>query len=150
MKTGIIGLVFLGMMFTSCSNQEISSAKVPSVVLNSVQEKYPAAKEVGWKKSGVFYEAEIDLNDSIDLTVQVNEAGKLMMQKQNILQSEIPAAVLTTVQTRYKDYTIDDVEKLEKEGIVYYQLELQVKSKKDLNLVFAANGREEKTVSFWD
>jgi hypothetical protein len=150
MKMQVPGLAFLGMMVASCSNQKISSSKVPSVVLNTVQKKYPAAREIDWEKNDSIYIAEIDLNDRVTVTVQIHQAGKLVMQKLDIAASEIPAPVLTTVHAQYGDYRIDDRERLEIGDAVYYQLELEAKGKKDLDLVFTADGRVEKTIRFWD
>ena len=93
MKEKMLGVLIVAGLLTACSNQEISSSKVPSVVLNAVSEQFPVQEEVEWKKQGNLYEAEIDLNDSVDITVQVNEAGQVLLQKQDIGAAELPAAI---------------------------------------------------------
>ena len=149
MKTLMMSLASL-LLLQSCGSQEISSKKVPSVVLNTIKEQYPVTNKVEWKKLKTGYEAEIALNDSTEVSLLVNESGKLVMQKADVTVGEIPAAILSSIQSQYADYTIDDVEKLEAEGNIYYQFELEGKGKKDRNLVFTTQGQEEKKLSYWD
>lgn len=150
MKEKIVGFLVVAGLLTACSNQEISSSKVPSVVLNAVSEQYPAKDNIEWKKLGALYEADIDLNDSMDVTVQVNEEGQVMMQKQDITTAELPAAILSAVQAQYAGYTVDEVEKLTKGSTVYYQMELEASGKKDKKIVFTADGKEDSGTPFWD
>ena len=150
MNGKLLGVLVMAGLLSACSNQEISSGKVPSVVLNAISQQYPVKEEVEWKKRGQLYEAEIDLNDSVDLTVQVNEAGKIIMRKQDIAVAELPDAVRTAIRTEYPDHTIDDAERMEKDGLVYYQVELNTSGTKEKNLVFSADGKEDKNTAFWD
>jgi hypothetical protein len=150
MKEKIIGVCIVAGLLTACSNQEISSSKVPSVVLNAVSEQFPAQEEVEWKKLGNLYEAEVDLNDSVDITVQVNETGQVLLQKQDITTAELPASIQSAIQAQYAGYTIDEAEKLTKESRVYYQMELEASGKKDKKIVFSADGKEDSSTPFWD
>ena len=68
-------------------------------------------------------------------------AGKLVMYKMDIKENELPAAVSSIIRTEYIGYKIDDAEKIEKDGITYYQVELEGKGKKDLKLNFSADGK---------
>ncbi|NTS39278.1 PepSY-like domain-containing protein [Flavisolibacter sp. BT320] len=150
MKEKMIGLFVVAGLLTACSSREIASSKVPSVVLNAVSEKYPSQEKVDWKKVGKAYEAEIDLNDSVEVEIQVSENGQVIMQKQDIDTSELPAPVQATIKAQYPDFTIDDVERVTKGSVVYYQLELEATGKKDKKLVFSADGKEETSIPFWD
>ena len=145
-----IGVFVTAGLLAACSNREISSSKVPSVVLNAISEQYPAKEEVDWKKLGNLYEAEIDLNDSVDITVQVNEAGQVTMQKQDITTAELPATIQSAIQGQYPGYTTDEVEKVTKGGLAYYQLELEASGKKNKRLVFSADGKEDAGTAFWE
>ncbi|HEY1020793.1 MAG TPA: PepSY-like domain-containing protein [Flavisolibacter sp.] len=150
MKEKMLGVLIVAGLLTACSNQGISSSKVPSVVLNAVSEQFPVQEEVEWKKQGNLYEAEIDLNDSVDITVQVNEAGQVLLQKQDIGAAELPAAIQSAIQAQYAGYTIDEAEKVTKGGAVYYQMELEASGKKDKKIVFSADGKEDSNTAFWD
>lgn len=137
-------------LFASCSTQDIPSSKVPSVVLNTVVEKYSATNKIDWKKVDKRYEAEVKLNDSTDVTFLIDDAGKIMQQKEDISRTEIPAAILTTIKNNYIDYLIDDAEKLAIGNKNFYQFELEGSGKKDLNLVFTEDGTVTNEIKHWD
>lgn len=138
MKFTILIVVSLFSLY-SCS-QDIPASKVPSVVLNTVQTKFANANKIEWEKKKALYEAEFKV-DSIEYAVYVDSAGKLIMYKVDIREDELPAAVAAIIRTEYTGYKIDDVEKIDKEGVLYYEIELDGKGKKDLELVFAADGK---------
>ena len=140
----------MAFIFSSCSTQDIPASKVPSIVLNTVVEKYPATNEVDWKKADKHYEAEVKLNDSTDVTFFIDDAGRILKQKEDIDRAGIPAAILTAITNTYADYAIDDAEKLAIGNKLYYQFELEGKGKKDLNLVFAADGKVTNEIKYWD
>lgn len=144
-------LIFLSAAFitSSCNSQDISRDKVPSVVQNTFKAKYAAATDVEWEKQADVYEADFDLNNT-EISVRIDASGKVQMQKQDISVHELPAAVRTAIQNQYKDHTIDDADKIEKNGVVYYQVELEGKGNKDVKLVYTADGREEKSINYWD
>jgi uncharacterized membrane protein YkoI len=123
----------------SCS-QDIPADKVPSVVLNAVQTKFGTAGKIEWEKKKDLYEAEFKM-DSIEYAVYIDAAGKLVMSKLDIKENELPPAVAMIISTEYIGYKIDDAEKVEKDGMIYYQVELEGKGKKDLELVFSADGK---------
>ena len=144
----VMTIVFLGLL-ASCSSRQIPSSKVPSVVLNMVKAKYPDVKEVEWIKIKNGYEAEIQLNDSTEFNMQMDGSGKLVMQKEDIAITALPPAIVAAVNTR-TGYTVDEAERMEKNGVTYYQLELEAKGKKDLELVMTEDGKEAQAVAFWD
>lgn len=136
-----ISLVVTASLFSLCScSQDIQADKVPSVVLNTVQTKFGTAGKIGWEKKKNLYEAEFKM-DSIEYAVYIDPAGKLVMYKLDIQETELPVTVSTIISTEYIGYKIDDAEKVEKEGIIYYQVELEGKGKKELELVFSADGQ---------
>ena len=67
--------------------------------------------------------------------------GKLVMYKMDIKENELSAAVSSIIRTEYIGYKIDDAEKIEKDGVTYYEVELEGKGKKDLKLNFSADGK---------
>jgi hypothetical protein len=140
----------LALCIASCSSQSISRDKVPSIVLNTFKAQYPNSNNVEWEKHGNAYEAEFDVNDSTEIVTRIDETGKLTMQKQDLALNELDPRVMTTIQSQYKDYTVDDVERIQKGSNVYYQVELKARGKKEMNLVFSADGREDKSIPYWD
>ena len=102
MKKQIILLFPLALLMFSCSGQRISKDKVPSLVLNTLKAKYPLANDVDWEKQGNLYEAELDINDSTEISVRIDEAGKLIMQKQDAPESDLPSAIMMVIKNKYK------------------------------------------------
>ena len=134
-------------LLISCS-EEIPSSQVPSLVLNAATDKYNS-KQIEWEKNGSLYEAEIEVNDSTEISLQINEAGKLVMEKQDIPKNKVPANILTKIEQEFSGFQFHDVEKLKKDSRLYYQFELKSKGK-EVNLVFNADGTEEKTMTYWN
>lgn len=137
----------------SCNSQNMAQEKVPAVVVNTLQTQFPSARGVDWEKKGGLYEADFDVAGSEDITVQIDASGKILMQKQEVALATLPAGIQTLVQNQYKDFTIDEVEKVEKDGATFYQLELDgkgLKSIKGKKLVVTAEGQTAANVAFWD
>ena len=136
-----IALVVTASLFSLCScSEDIPDSKVPSVVLNAVQAKFGNANKIEWEKKNNQYEAEFK-KDSIEYAVYIDSAGKLVMYKKDIEENELPAEVSRVISTEYIGYKIDDAEKIEKDGITYYQVELEGKGKKEVELIFSADGK---------
>ena len=141
-------IAFIGITLSACS-QDISASKVPSVVTNALQSKFSTATNVDWEKKKNFYEAEFK-QDSLEYTVEIDASGKIIRSKAELTQQQLPAPVSSAITSQYKDYKIDDVEKLEMNGDTFYQVELDgAGTKKDVKLVMDANGSTRKT-TFWD
>lgn len=145
-----LSLFSLIILLASCSTQEIPASKVPSVVLNTVVEKYPATNEVDWKRANKQYEAEVKLNDSTDVTFLIDDGGRILKEKEDIDHTGIPAVILNAIANSYTGYAIDDAEKLSIGENIYFQLELEGGSRKDINLVFAADGNVSNEIKYWD
>ena len=99
------------------------------------------------------YEADFDRQDGTDVTVQIDASGKVLMQKKELPLTTIPAALQNGITNQYKDFNIEEVEAVEKEGTLYYQVELDgkgLKGLKDKKLVFAADGQEVTSFTYWD
>jgi uncharacterized membrane protein YkoI len=138
MKGTMLFITAASFSVASCS-QDIPAAKVPAIVQNTIQAKFSNAGKVEWEKKKGVYEAEFDIN-STEYTVHVDSAGTLMMYKLDIKETELPAAVMASISREHSGYTIDDAEKLEKDGVIYYQVELEATGKKDVKIVFNPDG----------
>jgi hypothetical protein len=146
MKQIVLIITIASFWLSSCS-QDIPAAKVPSVVQNTLQAKFSNAGKIEWEKKNNEYEAEFHL-DSIEYTVLIDGSGKIVMYKQDIKENELPAVVAGAISQAYAGYKIDDAEKLEKDGVVYYQVELEAKSKKDMQLVFTTDGKIAEQITY--
>ena len=126
-------------IFSSASG-DYPASKVPSVVHNTIKAKFPGALDIDWEKNGDSYEAEFDSN-GIEYTAYVAPEGKLISYKHDMKVADFPAAIAATINAEYAGYKIDEAEKVEKNNIIYYQVKLESKQKKDLRLIFSADGR---------
>jgi hypothetical protein len=140
----------MGAIAASCTGQNIAADKVPSVILNTLKASFANATDVEWEKHQKIYEAEFDINDTTDVSVRIDEAGRIVMQKKEMPVTEVPSSILNALTKAYPDYMLDDASRIEQNGAIYYQVELDGKNKKDLHLVWNENGIEEKNVKYWD
>ena len=147
MKT--LSFTIMVVCIISCRSQGISSAKVPSVVLNTLQMKYQSSTDVDWKRNENMYEAELDLNDSTEIAVLIDANGKLVMEKTDVPLSSLSSACQTILSTEYKDKEVEDVERVIREGRTYYQVELEGKGK-DVHLVFTDQGLVTDKIMYWN
>ena len=134
-----------------CSNiiaQDIPASQVPAAVKNTLKAKFPKNSGLDWEKKGALYEADFDVN-MIDHKALLDATGKLIAFKKDIRSSQLPAAVRNTIKTHYKGCRIDDAESVEKNGVVFYQVDLDGKPQ-DQKLVIRADGKVDPTEPYWD
>lgn len=146
----MLSLFSSAFLLASCSSQDIGSANVPSLVLNTLKAKYPLTNDVNWEKHGSFYEAELEINDGIEVSLQIDKTGTLLMEKLDVPGKDISPGILAVIKDQYIGYTIVDTELINNKGTIYYQVELKGKGKKKMNLIFATDGKEEKSIPYWD
>lgn len=150
MKQHRVIVSLVAILYASCSGQRLNEKKVPSIVVNTLKTMYPSSTAVDWKKSTDFYEAEIDLDKDKELTVRIDAGGKLLMQKQDILTTELSPVILGVIQKKYTGYAIDDLHKIDHGGQTYYQVGLEANRKKDIQVVLTPDGKEATTITYWD
>ncbi|WP_207432338.1 hypothetical protein [Sabulibacter ruber] len=146
MKKRLFILLAVAAPALGCS-QKLTGVQPPSLVQNSLQVKYPAAKMVEWEKEGALYEAEFAINQ-IEHTVLLDATGRVVMHKQEITSSELPQEVTLGLQRDFPSHLLDDLEKVEKDGRVYFQVELE-NNNQDLKKVYASDGSV-ANLPFWD
>ncbi|WP_205499664.1 hypothetical protein [Rufibacter psychrotolerans] len=146
MKKLVLVLVAAAGASWGCS-QRLASVQAPSLVQNAVQVKYPGVKTIDWEKQGDLYEAEFEVG-MVEHTALLDATGHILMQKQDIGVAELPQPVALALQRDYQAYQKEDLEKVEKAGQVYYQVELE-NPNGDLQKVFAADGSS-ASLAYWD
>lgn len=139
MKSLSLFITALSTTLISCA-QDIPASKVPSVVQNTLQSTFSNAAKIEWEKKGNLYEAEFEI-DNTEYTAHIEASGKLLVYKVDIAATELPAAITQAIARDHAGYQLDDADKLVKDGTTYYQVELEAKGKKDVKVVYAANGQ---------
>ena len=150
MRYLMLTITAIGLM--SCSflpgDKDVAPNDVPSVVKNTLSNAFPDAMDVDWEMKKDDYEADFEV-DNVDYSVLITTTGDIVMQKHDIALAELPEAVKANVAKDFKDRELEDVEKVEKEGTVYYQVDLDG-TFTDKELVYTANGEQADNVSYWD
>ncbi|MBV7532541.1 PepSY-like domain-containing protein [Chitinophaga sp. sic0106] len=139
--------ILLGAFMGTAVAQDIPSSQVPVAIVKAFKLKFPRTSKVDWEMKGNLYEAEFNI-DRRDYKALYDAAGKLQTYKREIPASELPTAVRNTITAQYKGFRIDDADRLEKNGKVYYQVELDGEPH-DQKVVFNANGTVAADVAYW-
>ncbi len=120
--------------------QDIPQSQVPSIIVNEFNNQFPKATDVEWEMDGNLYNVDFEVSWNIDHEVWYNTEGKLIKHKEDIAASELPKAVNNRLKTDFKDYSIDDLERITDNGKVVYKMELNALTQQDLDVVLDANG----------
>lgn|SRR5690606_33865482 len=122
----LMSIIALAIGVTNIFAQDIPQSQVPSLVLNSFQQKYPKAYDVEWELKGDLYKVEFEkslLGD--DVEVWFDKSGKVVRSKEEISKSELPKAVLDKIDAEFKASIIKDVEKFNENGTISYKVEIK-------------------------
>lgn len=124
---------------------------VPTAAKDAFNSKYPNATDVDWEKKDkdgkTLYIAEYKIGKTEYYAVY-DASGKLMKHKTTIMESELPNAVKSTIKNQYKDYKVDDVYRVEKDGKTFYMVELD--GKVDKKVAISADGVVMKDHTDWE
>lgn len=149
-KIAIIALGVFALGFTSCNDDDnsIAMTQVPNEVVTAFEVQFPNATDVEYAQMGNQYVVDFDLN-SVDYDALFNADGTLVQFKYDILVTEIPQEILTTITTDYDGRPIDDAEILVIGDATYYQIELNNIPLDDY-LVFNTDGTVNTTIEYWE
>lgn len=149
-KIAIIALSIFALGFTSCNDDDdgIAMTQVPNEVVTAFEVQFPNATDVEYAQMGNQYVVDFDLN-SVDYDALFNADGTLVQFKYDILVTEIPQEILTTITTDYDGRPIDDAEVLVIGDATYYQIELNNIPLDDY-LVFNTDGTVNTTIEYWE
>jgi hypothetical protein len=139
----MIMLITALFMYAAIQAQDVPASQVPAAVKNTLKAKFPKTTGLDWEMKGDLYEADFDVNN-IDHKALLDAAGKLVAVKYDIRTTALPAAIKTAL----KGKKIDGVEKVEKNGTIFYQVELDSKPH-DEHLVFSADGKIDTSQQYW-
>lgn len=121
--------------------QELKEAEVPSVVMNSFKGRFADAQNAEWEKKNDKFEVEFE-QGTVEREAVLDAAGKVLLVKQEIANTEVPAAVTSAIKQNYGSYELDEAEKIEYNGQTYYEVELSRWFVLSKDVVFSADGKE--------
>ncbi len=140
-KHFLIGM--LAFIFTAGTmyGQDIPQNQVPSLVINSFQQKFAKAYDIEWEMDGNNYKVEYESGLlRKDHEAWFDKTGKLLRHEQEISSSKLPQAVTTMIKKDYKGFSIDDVKMIEEGDKVIYKIELDSRGQ-DWKIAVDAQGK---------
>jgi hypothetical protein len=148
MKTYLLLFLTMAGLTPAACSQRLTAKDPPALIQNTLKARFPNATEVEWEKKKDLFEAAF-FQGPQEHSVLLDATGTIRMIKQDIAATELPAAIAEVLKKNYAAYTLDDSERIEKGGEVFYQVELE-KGMREQHLVFAANGGKTSQLPYWD
>lgn len=127
----------------SCDNDDNQLA-VSTELQKAFFERYPSATHVEWETKSGYYVADF-YDNSYDASAWFSPNGTWYMTETDIPYVALPGAVKSAFeQGEYSGWTVDDVDKLEREGMeTVYILEVEMKSQgheQEMDLYYSTEG----------
>jgi len=138
MKSWLVLFYFVWLTLIA-NAQVIPQSQVPPVVLQAFQEKFASVTAVKWETKSDLYKAEFK-EDKRSHDVWIDKTGKITKHKQDIPKKDLPAAIQQQITGEFKAYKLDDADKIETDGKVFYQVELDGTTD-DRKVLFSADGK---------
>lgn len=134
MKKTIFLVVPLLSMMWSCSDNE-----VPQNIQDVFAENYPNAASVIWEHEGTdFWEADF-IQNTVNHSVTFNLKGDLIESEYRINGDELSLKIIESITLKYPDYLIDEVEHVENDLGVFFEVEIK-KGNNELELLYSSDG----------
>lgn len=130
--------LMLAVSLSSFANNEES---VSQKTLNSFKKEFSNAQDVKWETAKDYVKATFKQNDQV-MFAYYSEAGELIAVTRNIVSSQLPIALLTTLKKNYNSYWISDLFEISSDNDASYYVTLQ---SADQTLVLKSNG-----ISGWE
>ncbi|MGX5819334.1 PepSY-like domain-containing protein [Chitinophaga lutea] len=147
MKTILLFAALCVSITVSAQDMDIPVSEVPGVVLKTFKSKFATATATEWERKSDQYQAEFKIG-RVDHKARFDENGRLTAMKKDIRPSELPVAVQRAVKDQFKDYRIDDAERVERGGKVTYQVELDG-APQDEKIIFNKDGKRDDKHPWW-
>jgi hypothetical protein len=119
--------------------QEVQSRNVPSIIINTLQLKFPKATDVVWELEKEHYKAEFEINRQ-KYEVWMDYSGKLKRWKQDFDKDQLPGAVKWSIKKLFDGFTPSSVERLQEGRSVFYKMRL-TRSKEKHKVLFTEQGK---------
>jgi len=150
MKKGFLLFLF-SIALAVISNQTFSQIrKIPASATENLKQKYPNADKVEWKDGLSHFTAKFQL-DGKDYEAHFDNDGNWKESLTKIDESDLPAAVRDGhAKSKYSDWSIDKVEKMESADKVQYRLQVKKGDLKKKVLYYTSEGKLTKdNITLW-
>ncbi len=145
-------VLFLGAV-SARADEKIPLDKLPALIKEAVQKKFPNAKLVQAEKETedgkTVYDVAIE-NREQKLSVSVTPEGKIVSYEKKIEQKDLPKAVTDALAAKYPNATYRVVEEVYKvngdeEKMEYYEIAFTTADKKKMEVLITPEGKITKT-----
>lgn len=140
----ISAVLFCTMGFTQ-EEKKIDVKDVPAPVMSKFRAFYGDIKKVKWEKVQDNYEAEFKDTDKKRIAVTYNPEGNMIEKEWEIKKNELPKQVQDSLNKKFPGADIDELSKLDRNGLVLYEVEMDVKDKAkkeiDMQVLFTPEGK---------
>jgi hypothetical protein len=109
------------------------------VLLKKFQQDFPNAYDVEWETNDEIYEADFDVKFR-DFTAYYDKDGNLLMYKQEIRKTELPAVVKTAAEAKYPKYRFEDIKKVVKGTEIFYEIEMEYRDS-EVEMLITSEGK---------
>ena len=117
-----------------------TSKDVPANIKTAFSKKFPKATKVKWEKENdKEWEAEFKINGK-EYSANFNTNENWLETEYKIKKSEIPTAVINTLDNEFADYEIEETEISETVDGKVYEFELE-KNETDMEVTIDPNGK---------
>ena len=142
-------LIFtLSIIYSFFAIGQTTDKQIPANVIEAFIKNYDQAQDVDWDAKGKdYFEVEFEIN-KMEYDIVYNSNGKIIKEKREIDQSELPNPVKNTVADLFKDREIDEVIRLEKDDEVFYIVEFESTLVDDL-VVLSKDGKVLDSQKSW-
>lgn len=135
-----IGLIFIVFTFHA-NSQDILESQVPSVVLNHFTKEFPKAKDIDWEEEGDFYKVDFEVKRRIDFEIWYDSDGTVIREEKEIIKSGLSKPVEESIASDFPGYRIGDITRITEGESIHYQVELDSRTKGELDILFDADGK---------
>ena len=132
----------LVMTFAQGCEKEYDLRSVDYVLENALASQFQSAKWVEWEKNRGFYVAEF-FEAGTEIHVWYKKDGQWCMTETDLGRNvaDLPKAAQDyLVEGAYSNWRIDDIDKYERPGEVFYLVEIETQGKRDRDLYFSSAG----------
>jgi hypothetical protein len=123
MKKVIAGLLLGTILFVNSAFAH-KSETVNEKVQAAFKQEFVQAKEVSWNRTENYFKAVFKMNENI-LTAYYTEDGELMGVIRNLLSTELPINLQTSLKKEYSGYWITDLFEFAKQDTSGYYITIE-------------------------
>lgn len=115
--------------------------EIATSITTFISDKYPGASILEYENE--FMGIEVDIfHQGIYKDVYFSTSGEWVRTEWDLYRNEVPVAVLQTIEQKYGDYRIDDIELHETPTGIYYVFELE-RGKEEIHVYVSEDGTEQ-------